>query len=102
MELTGKTTGTVIEVKKIWWIKVKLKAVRLHPTDGVAFPHSVKVRYAVNGNEHTAKVYIPWRLIPPEVGDEVGVLYADGRPRLSFIDCFGGKQNDICRKINGT
>lgn len=92
MDFTGKTTGTVTEVKRIWWIKVKLKAVRLHPTDGVAFPHKVKVKYEVDGKEYTAKVYIPWRLIPPEIGGEVEVLYADERPRLSFIDCFGGKR----------
>ncbi|MCM1164629.1 MAG: sugar ABC transporter permease [Lachnospiraceae bacterium] len=84
------TTGTVAEVKKLWWIKVKLKAVRVSPTDGAAFPHGVRVKYAVNGKDYTAKAYLPWRLIPPEVGSEVAVLYADGRPRLSFIDFFGG------------
>ncbi len=90
MEFNRKTTGTVTDVKTIWWIKVKLKAVRTSSTDGAAFPHSIRVKYTADGKEYTAKVYIPWRLIPPEVGDEVEVLYSDGRPRLSFINCFGG------------
>ncbi|MDE7362942.1 MAG: sugar ABC transporter permease [Oscillospiraceae bacterium] len=88
----NRTTGTVTGVSKMWWIKVKLKAVRVDPSDGVAFPHKAEVRYEAEGKEYTAKVYLPWRLIPPEVGDEVGVLYAEGRPQLSFIDCFGGRR----------
>lgn len=90
----NRTTGTVVEVKRVWWIKVKLKAVRVSE-DGSAFPHKAAVRYEVGGREYTARVYIPWRLIPPEVGARVGVMYDEGRPALSFIDCFGGEQNDI-------
>lgn len=85
MELTGKTTGTVIEVKKIWWIKVKLKAVRLHPTDGVAFPHSVKVKYTVGGREYSKKVYVPWRILPPQKGAEVAVNYNEDRPSVCMV-----------------
>lgn len=80
MEFNGKTTGTVSEVKKIWWIKVKLKAVRLHPTDGVAFPHSVNVKYTVGGREYNKKVYVPWRILPPSKGAEVTVNYDENRP----------------------
>ncbi len=80
MEITGRTAGTVIEVKKIWWIKVKLKAVRLHPLDGVAFPHSVKVRYTVGGKGYVTKVYVPWRILPPSKGAEVAVEYDTDRP----------------------
>ena len=80
MEFNGKTTGTVSEVKKIWWIKVKLKAVRLHPTDGVAFPHSVNVKYTVGGRQYNKKVYVPWRILPPSKGAEVTVNYDENRP----------------------
>lgn len=87
-----KTIGIVTDVSKMWWIKIKLKAVRVSPTDGAAFPHKAAVKYSVDGREYTAKVYIPWRLIPPEVGAQVAVMYAEDRPRLSFIDCFGGAE----------
>ena len=85
MDFTEKTTGTVIEVKKIWWIKVKLKAVRMHPTDGVAFPHSIRVKYTVDGKEYNTKVYVPWRILPPPIGDEVVVNYNADRPSQSRV-----------------
>ena len=89
MEFTGKTTGTVIEVKKIWWIKIKLKAVRMHSADGVAFPHSIKVRYTVDGKEYIKKVYVPWQILPPSKGDEVAVNYNTNRPS-QFMVGLGG------------
>ncbi|MBD5129661.1 MAG: sugar ABC transporter permease [Ruminococcaceae bacterium] len=91
MEFTGRTTGTVTEVKKIWWIKVKLKAVRLHSEDGVAFPHNIKVKYTVDGREYYKKVYIPWRILPPPKGAEVTVSYDENRPQRSMVG-FGGSK----------
>ncbi len=85
MEMNGRTTGMVMEVKKIWWIKVKLKAVRLHPADGVAFPHSVKVKYTVGGREYSKKVYVPWRILPPPKGAEVTVNYDADRPSRCIV-----------------
>ena len=91
MEFTGKTIGTVTEVKRIWWIKVKLKAVRLHPEDGVAFPHSIKVKYTADGREYCKKVYVPWRILPPSKGAEVAVSYDKDRPQRSMVG-FGGSE----------
>ena len=34
-----ETIGTVISVKKKWWLKVNAKRVRLHAMDGAIFPH---------------------------------------------------------------
>lgn len=85
MDFNGKTTGTVTEVKTIWWIKVKLKAVRLHSTDGVAFPHSIRVKYTVDGREYNKKVYVPWRILPPSKGAEVAVSYDEDRPRRCMV-----------------
>lgn len=82
----NKTTGTVTKVKMIWWIKVKLKAVRLHPTDGVAFPHYVWVKFTVDGSEYVKKVYVPWRKIPPAEGCEVTVIYNDNKPSKCSVD----------------
>lgn len=83
------TVGTVTEVKKLWWIKVKLKAVRLHPEDGAAFPHSIKVRYTVEGREYTKKVYVPWRILPPSKGDKVTVKYNEEKPLICMVGLGG-------------
>ena len=40
-----RTEGTVLSVKKQWWLKVNTKAVRLGPLDGARFPHIVTVEY---------------------------------------------------------
>ena len=40
-----EAAGTVISVKKQWWLKVNAKRVRLHAMDGAMFPHIVKVEY---------------------------------------------------------
>ena len=80
MEFSGTTTGTVTEIKTLWWIKVKLKAVRLGPTDGVAFPHSAKIKYTVGGKEHNKRIYLSWRILPPSEGAQVTVNYDPKKP----------------------
>lgn len=85
MDFERETTGVITEVKTVWWIKVKLKPVRTHSLDGVAFPHTVAVEYTVNGRKYVTKVYIPWRIVPPQKGTEVTVLYNDERPKLCMI-----------------
>ena len=40
-----KTVGTVVSVKKQWWLKVNTKPVRMHALDGATFPHIIKVSY---------------------------------------------------------
>ena len=46
-----KTTGTIVSVKKQWWLKINKKPVRSGPLDGAAFPHVVQVKYTVDGKE---------------------------------------------------
>lgn len=49
------TVGTVISVKKQWWLKVNTKPVRMHALDGATFPHIITVKYSVNGQEYTRR-----------------------------------------------
>ena len=49
--MENKTIGTIISVKKQWWLKVNTKPVRMHALDGATFPHIVTVKYTVDGNE---------------------------------------------------
>ncbi len=86
MEFNSRTTGVVTEVKRVWWIKVNLKAVRSHSLDGAVFPHTAVIKYTVNGREYVTKVYIPWRIVPPLKGAEVTVLYSKERPNRCMVE----------------
>lgn len=88
MEFSGTTTGTITEVNKLWWIKVKLKAVRVSPTDGVAFPHSAKIKYTVSGKDYAKKLYLSWRILPPSIGTQVTVNYDPKKPSRCKIGFF--------------
>lgn len=86
MEFKSSTTGVVTEVKRVWWIKVKLKPVMTYSTDGAVFPHTAVIKYTVNGKDYIKKLYIPWRIVPPAKGAEVTVHYNEGRPRLCMVE----------------
>ena len=39
--IESKTVGTILSVKKQWWLKVNTKPIRKHALDGATFPHIV-------------------------------------------------------------
>ncbi len=53
-----RTTGTIISVKKQWWLKVNIKPFRNGPLDGATFPHVIKVRYTIGGKEYMKRLWI--------------------------------------------
>lgn len=75
-----KTLGTVTAVKKLWWIKVNTKPIRTHALDGALFPHTITVKYSVNGIEHIKRKYVRARLTPPAVGETVEVCCRAEKP----------------------
>ncbi len=75
------TTGTVISVKKQWWLKVNTKAVRMGALDGAIFPHVLKVRYMVDGEEYIKRKWILTQKTLPSEGDTVQVIYDDLNPK---------------------
>lgn len=80
------TTGTVISVKKQWWLKVNTKMIRAGALDGAIFPHVLKVKYIVDGKEYVRKKWILTKNRVPEKGDAVGVLYDEMKPeRIKLI-----------------
>lgn len=78
MELT--TIGTVISVKKQWWLKVNTKPVRMHTWDGATFPHIITVKYTVDGREYTRKKWVKACEGIPELNSEVTVIYDENKP----------------------
>ncbi len=75
-----RTIGTVLSVKKQWWLKVNTKAVRIGPLDGAIFPHIVKVKYTADGNEITKNKWLGAGITPPSVNDPVPVVYREDKP----------------------
>ena len=80
-----RAVGTVISVKKQWWLKVNTKSVRLGPTDGALFPHIIKASYQADGKEYTKRKWIGATEIPPRLGDSVTVVYDEDRPQKGKI-----------------
>lgn len=79
------TTGTVISVKKQWWLKVNTKPERMHTLDGATFPHIITVKYSVDGQEYTKRKWIKAREIPPALDTEVTVIYDENKPSKSKV-----------------
>jgi len=75
-----RTMGTVISVKKQWWIKVNTKPFRKHALDGAVFPHIVKARYVVNGTEIIKRKWLGASVTPPCVNEKVTVIYQEDKP----------------------
>lgn len=81
------TTGTVVSVKKQWWLKINTKAVRAGALDGAMFPYVIKVKYLAEGKEYVKRKWVMRKDYEPMVGDTVRVIYDDMKPekiKLSY------------------
>ena len=72
--------GTILSVKKQWWLKVNTKPIRKHALDGATFPHIVTVKYIVDGNEIVKKKWLKSFVTPPSVNEQVTVIYRTDKP----------------------
>ena len=75
-----RARGTILSVKTQWWLKVNTKAVRSGPLDGASFPHIVKVKYTVDGNEIVKNKWLGANILPPSVNGSVTVVYREDKP----------------------
>lgn len=73
-----ETMGTVISVTKQWWLKVNRKPVRAHAMDGAAFPHTIKVKYTIDGKDYICRKWIGAGNKVPDKGTTIKVTVADG------------------------
>ena len=72
--------GTVIDVSEQWWFKLNTKALRTHSLDGAIFPHTVKVRYTVDGKDYVCRKWFSTGTLCPAVGQTVKVIYSAEKP----------------------
>ncbi len=80
-----QTAGIVVSVKKQWWLSIRTKALRTGPLDGTVFPYIMKVKYTVDGQEYSKRVWINAGLPVPEVGSAVQVLYNSDKPSKAKV-----------------
>ena len=80
-----ETEGTVVSVKRQWWLKINTKAVRMGPLDGAIFPHIARVSYTVDGAEYCKRKWIGAGRPVPEVGSAVRVLYEEDAPAKAEV-----------------
>jgi hypothetical protein len=94
-----ETMGTVISVKKQWWLKINTKPVRMHALDGAIFPHIIKVQYTVDGKTYIKRKWIGANSQPPAEGSSVTVLYCGNNPNKANVLTDANYQKDaILRK----
>ena len=80
-----EAVGTVIKVKKQWWLKVNTKPIRRHSLDGAVFPHIITVKYNVSVTDYTKKKWVKAKDTPPEIYSEVRVIFEEGNPKKARI-----------------
>ena len=81
MSKEKQITGKVIKIKKLWWLKINKKPIRVTPLDGAMFPLSLQVKYNVNGNEYIGKKIVPWNEKDIQVDQDVIVTYNVEKPQ---------------------
>ena len=83
--MNKQTAGTIVSVKKQWWLKINTKPIRTGYNDGAIFPHIIKAVYTVNGTEYAKRKWIAAHKAPPEIGETVKIIYCEENPRKAKI-----------------
>ena len=81
MRKENQVIGKVIKIKKLWWLKINKKPIRVTPLDGATFPLSLQVNYNVDGNEYIGKKIVSWNEKDIQVNQEVLVTYNVDKPQ---------------------
>lgn len=80
-----ETMGTVISVTKQWWLKVNRKPVRAHAMDGAAFPHTINVKYTIDGKDYICRKWIGAGNNVPDKGTTIKVTYWEDKPSKMYM-----------------
>ncbi len=80
-----ETTGTVISVKRQWWLKINTKAFRKGTFDGAIFPYIIKVKFVVNDIAYFKRKWINAGDPVPDINSTVTVIYNESKPSKAKI-----------------
>jgi hypothetical protein len=84
--MLNTTTGTVLSVKRQWWLKIRTKSFSTGIGDDAIYPHVLKVRYTVDGIEYTRNKWILTKKPIPQEGDTIQLTYDDLKPeRIKLV-----------------
>lgn len=83
--MNSQTTGTIISVLKVWWLKVNSKPFRTLGTSGALYPHIIKVEYTVDGQKYIRRKWVNADQPTPKVGGNVRILYSSTKPTKAKI-----------------
>lgn len=77
--------GTVIDVKKCWWLKVNTKPVRMGTMDGAVFPNIIHFTYQVDGVSYKGSRYVGLSPVYPRKGETLTVFYDPRAPHRCAV-----------------
>ena len=77
--------GTIIKLKKIWWIKINTKAFRTSPLDGATFPYIITVKYTVNDTTYEKNKFVYLGDKEINIGDKLKVVCDVTNPKKIVI-----------------
>lgn len=83
--MNKEISGTVISVKKQWWLKINTKAFRKGSLDGAIFPHIIKVKYEIENKKYTKLKWIKAGKYVPCIGEELIIDYNPKNPKKAKI-----------------
>lgn len=83
--MNQETVGTVLAVKRQWWLKINTKCFRTSPFDGAVFPYVIKVEYTVDGKDYVKRKWIHAGDRVPSLGEKVTVTYLEEKPSKAKI-----------------
>lgn len=81
-----ETTGTILRVAELFWLKVNTKAFRSGPMDGAIFPHIITAEYAVDGERYVCRKWVRAGVAVPPKGSKIRISYSDERPSRGKIE----------------
>ena len=68
------------------WLKVNRKPVRAHAMDGAAFPHTIKVKYTIDGKDYICRKWIGAGNKVPDKGTTIKVTYCEDKPSKAIVE----------------
>lgn len=69
--------GTIIKLKKIWWIKINTKAFRKSSLDGATFPYIITVKYTVNDTTYEKNKFVYLGDKEINIGNKIKIILKD-------------------------
>lgn len=81
-----ETPGTLLSVRKLWWLKVNTKPIRAHLMDGAVFPHILQIQYTANGKSYICKKWLRLGQGVPAIGTILKVYYRKDKPSKARVE----------------